>query len=234
MSGDPDGTRTRVLALRGLCPNRWTTGPRSHACYSVLPGPAPGLVRRKSKIQNPKSKMANGDPDGTRTRVAALKGPCPNRWTTGPQYLYRSRAGRAPHGVSGRPGASLYTKPIPKSSEGGGARTRDPQLKRLLLYQLSYAPTLNRSIISVAPRACKRAIRKMATPRLRVRGETRPGPALFVRRVGVYPPGRVPAAQSSAVVVAAAARLKCGRGKGVCASSGAGPWRRWPLSSTGG
>jgi len=25
--GDPDGTRTRVLALRGLCPNRWTTGP---------------------------------------------------------------------------------------------------------------------------------------------------------------------------------------------------------------
>ena len=27
------------------------------------------------------------------------------------------------------------------SSEGAGTRTRDPQLKRLLLYQLSYAPS---------------------------------------------------------------------------------------------
>lgn len=26
--GDPNGTRTRVTALKGLCPNRWTMGPR--------------------------------------------------------------------------------------------------------------------------------------------------------------------------------------------------------------
>ena len=27
--GDPNGTRTRVTALKGLCPNRWTMGPHS-------------------------------------------------------------------------------------------------------------------------------------------------------------------------------------------------------------
>ena len=27
------------------------------------------------------------DPDGGRTRVAGLKGPCPNRWTTGSLFF---------------------------------------------------------------------------------------------------------------------------------------------------
>ena len=29
-SGDPNGNRTRVAGLKGLCPNRWTMGPRSN------------------------------------------------------------------------------------------------------------------------------------------------------------------------------------------------------------
>ena len=65
--GDPDGTRTRVLALRGLCPRPLD----DRATLFPLP--------RRTACR------VFGDPDGTRTRVAALKGPCPNRWTTGPQ-----------------------------------------------------------------------------------------------------------------------------------------------------
>ena len=38
--------------------------------------------------------------------------------------------------------------------EGGGARTRDPQLKRLLLYQLSYAPTRKQGILAADRTLC--------------------------------------------------------------------------------
>jgi len=87
--------------------------------------------------ENPKNLedfISSGDPDGTRTRVAALKGPCPNRWTTGPQA--------AAPGVQRVAAAVLVPETrFAIKSEGAGARTRDPQLKRLLLYQLSYAPS---------------------------------------------------------------------------------------------
>ncbi len=65
--GAPNGTRTRVPALKGRCPRPLDDGDVSARLPSIAASSRPAVAGRAT----------DGAPNGTRTRVPALKGRCP-------------------------------------------------------------------------------------------------------------------------------------------------------------
>ena len=82
-----------------------------------------------------RSRKENGDPDESRTRVTAVKGPCLNHLTTGPCLMLSHQ--RKKDGIFPTPGS------------GNWIRTSDTPGMNRMLYQLSYAAVKASIIIKI-------------------------------------------------------------------------------------